>query len=243
MDKASAKEVLFEGLKEHDRWAQKAFFNSIFPWLCKCSFNIVRNKEDAEDIAIDRFEICLSNVRNMNGYAHLVDYLFKSTRNSSLNYLRDKGKWKKRRVDPIYLNEVPDNATMNEIMKYEMEEDLKSHMADENEINQAVARMAFVEELSNSEIADLLGITEKSVRDRKSRMRPGLKDAFKKGGLFIFLLISTNSMPCSEMKNNFKKRAFPMRQNPAKPGVENNKDLNNQAINTYQYDANQHLNH
>lgn len=242
MDKFSDKEVLFEGLKVQDHWAQKVFFNAVFPRLCKYSLKIVGNREDAEDVAIDRLHECFRKAHKKNSYAHLVGQLFIATRNKSINDWRD-GKLRRRRIDSTDLDEMADNATLNEIMRYEIEEDLREHLSDETEMNLAVAQMAFAEGMSNQEIAELLGITEKSVRDRKSRMRPGLKDAFLKGGLFIFLLISTKSTPCGGMKFFLKKTVFPVRQNTVKPGVVDSKHLINQAINTYQYDANQHLNH
>jgi RNA polymerase sigma-70 factor (ECF subfamily) len=186
MDKFSNREFLFDKLKAYDSKAQKALYNEVFPKLCKISFKIVKNREEAKDIAIDRFQKCLAIVREMENYEHLLSVLFTATKNLSFNYLRDKGNWNKRHLDPIHLDKVADNTTMNDIIEHEIEAAIRNYMADDNEINRMVAQLAFVEGLSNQEIVDLLGIDEKSVRNRKSRMLPGLRDALRKGGFYIF---------------------------------------------------------
>lgn len=238
MDKFSNKESLFERLKAYDRKAQKALYDEVFPKLCKSSFKIVKNREEAEDIAIDRLRLCLQKVQEMENYEHLVRWLFIATRNLSFKYLRKEGDRNKLRQNPIHLDQVEDNATMNEIIEHEIEASIRNHMADDNFINKMVAQLAFIDGMTNPEIADLLGISEKSVRNRKSRMRPGLKEALQKGGFFIFILIATYSMHCSDMKNIFKKPAFCMRQKPTKPGSIYKKNFSNHSINTYQHDTN-----
>lgn len=191
MKKFSDKEILFEALKANNRKAQRVFYEEVFPKLCKSSFKLVKNREAARDIAIDRFQKCLARVQEMDNYQQLVGVLFTANKNLSLNYLRDEGDWDKYRTDPIDLDVVPDNATMNDIIECEIEAKMikaaiRKHMANDNEINKKVAELAFIELWTNQEIADELGISVKSVKNRKCRMLPGLRDALRKCGFYLF---------------------------------------------------------
>lgn len=81
---------------EQGEMAFKELFSISFPYLARFAFSFVNSREKSEEIASDVL-IALWNKRNSLG--HIDDlklYLYKSTKNTSLNYI------KKQRRNPTY---------------------------------------------------------------------------------------------------------------------------------------------
>ena len=182
MKKFLNKDDLFKALQENDRRAQRQFFDEVYPKLCKSSFRIVKDREDAREIASNRLEKYLEEVKEMENYRQLIVQLFIATKRLSLNCLRDNKGWRQHLIDPVVLNELPDKVTINEIEENKAEVFVRSFLAGHSPLNRSIAELALFEELPNPEIAKSLHITEKTVRTRKSRILDKLRKAMKGAG-------------------------------------------------------------
>jgi DNA-directed RNA polymerase specialized sigma24 family protein len=179
-------EDLFEALKADNDHAKTQLYYEIFPGLCNCSFKIVKEKEQAHTIATDRFWKCLARIREMKDYDHLVKTLFTATRNLSLNYIRDKGDWNNRHLDPIHLETVPDNDTLNEIAANEVEAFVRKLIDRYTNEDHKMAQKAILEGWKAKDIATLLQLDKKRVENKITRIKAELRDALRKAGFRIF---------------------------------------------------------
>lgn len=185
MKKFANNSDLFLALKAHNQFAHKALFDEIYPGLCNCALKIVKDKEQARDIAIDRFRKCLALIEEMVDYDHLINNLFAATINLSLNYVRDESKWNKRRTDPILLEEAPDHTTTNEITRNDVVTFIKKQIAGYNQTNKKVAYYALIEGWTTKDIANELNIGKKNVQNRRTRILKKVRDALRKAGFRI----------------------------------------------------------
>lgn len=186
MNKFPDKEDLLKALQKYNRHAQREFFDEVYPKLVKFSFKMVKNWEDAREIASNRLEKYLAKVKEIQSYDQLTGQLFIAVRNFSINCIRDKKDWRKRLTDQAILDDIVDEDTQNEIEENKVEVFVRHFLTSFSSLNRKIAEYALFEEKSNSEIAELLNIDEKTVRNRKSRILIKLRKALVKAGLHVF---------------------------------------------------------
>jgi len=132
----------------------------------------VRNQADAEDITQDVF---IKTYQHLDRYSHqeisLLAYLITIARNTLTDHWRKK---KTASLDEDWAMNIPDESTnleKNISTRHDIlhvQEKLKFLPDDQQE----VITMKFMNDLSNKEVAQVLGRTEESVRQLQSR---GLK--------------------------------------------------------------------
>lgn len=142
MNKFLTDEDLFEALKVRNNDAQTVLHEKIIPGLIGCSFKIVKDMEQAQDIAKRKFWDCLAKIDEIKNYRHLVNTLFKATRNRSLNYVRDQIGGSNTNFDPNDLDEMSDPATTNEVITSEVQAFVREQIARLSELDQLIAQRA-----------------------------------------------------------------------------------------------------
>ena len=180
MNEFLTEEALFEALKARDSDAQTVLHEKIIPGLSGCSFKIVKDKELAQDIAKRKFWDCLAKIDEIKNYRHLVNTLFKATKNRSLNYVRDQKGVSKTPFDPNDLDDMPDPETTNEIIQSEVQAFVREQIAQLSGINQVIAQRAFIEGWTSKDLANLLKVTRSSIDNKRTRLGAQIRNAFRK---------------------------------------------------------------
>ena len=83
-------ELLFQSVKEGDVYAFKILFTKYYRKLCKYCFSFVREKETAEEVVSDVFQLLWERKEQIEINTKFSSYLFSFTRNYSLNIVRQR---------------------------------------------------------------------------------------------------------------------------------------------------------
>ncbi|ERJ59190.1 sigma-70 family RNA polymerase sigma factor [Sphingobacterium paucimobilis] len=153
----------------------------------------VLDMEVAEDVVQDAFVQLINNKTNISEDTSPIavrNFLYTSIRYTILNRIR------RTKVHDTYLlltprEELDDTDLEQDIIKVETYFELYKAIDSLPHVCQKVVRYGYLEELSNSEIADKLGITVETVKSHKKR---GVKLLLQRMTTLFFLFFFTPFM-------------------------------------------------
>lgn len=174
-------------------------FNNIYTLYSLPLFNqanhLLRDKEKSKDLIQDLFIAVWNNRSTLKPEANLAGYLYTGVRNRVFNLIeKDKIRYEYYSSIVKYATEIS-NRTQEDLN----EKDLQAAL--EYEIDQLPPRMKEVFELSrkkhlsHKEIADELGISEKTVKKQISNVLKILKvrlDRYGSAGILLIGLLNNN---------------------------------------------------
>jgi RNA polymerase sigma-70 factor (ECF subfamily) len=147
-----------------DETAYKALFEQYMPALKRFAFSIIRSNIQAEDIASGVMIQLWRNRSSISSIQDIKTYLFIATRNACINHLkRDKGR-KHRSLDDIDVEisiEIADPEKL--LISGEMKKKMEQAIRDLPARCKMVFKLVKEEGLSYKEVADILGISVKTV--------------------------------------------------------------------------------
>lgn len=156
-DIALATDVVFETL-----------FKSHFKELHSYANTLVRDELVAEEIVQNLFFKLWEKKENLNIHTSLRAYLYRSTYNESLNYLRhQKVKLKYQQHSEYTMKDKADN--LNQLEAKELERKLHSALNRLPEACRTIFQMSRFEDLKYREIADKLNISIKTVENQMGK--------------------------------------------------------------------------
>jgi RNA polymerase sigma-70 factor (family 1) len=184
----SADDLIFQ-FRRGSSHAYTAIYNLMAPSIYYFARRLVEDKEAAEDITADTFIKLYQMSPNFNSLPNIRAFLFVTTRNACLNYLRNLKVKNQRTSDLLYLLSNGQEKTFPED-EYRVE--LLQHIYDEIENLptkcKQVFKLAYLEGLKNDEIAKLLHINNQSVKNQKTRALKILRLALSGKALLALLL-------------------------------------------------------
>ena len=153
-----------------DTEAFTAIYNKYFSTLYYFVKRFVPEREDAEDITADVFVKLWSLRANLNSIKNIEAFLYITGRNACLDFLRHIQRRGMRQKELLH-------ALLQEKEEGQLTEDVKTLVlkAIYEEIEKlprscrAVFKMAYLDGLSNGQIAEALSINNQSVRNHKLR--------------------------------------------------------------------------
>lgn len=146
-----------------------------------------KSYSEAEDIVQSVFEKLLEKDIDLENDKALKSYLFSAVHNESLNFIkRDNIKKKFTDYSINHESESDESNYLLDRMEAEILFEIFSKIdALPKECNK-VFKLSFIENYSNQEIADKLGISINTVKSQKSRAKQILRESLK--DLFVFAL-------------------------------------------------------
>lgn len=177
----SETELLLQLTKGNEQ-AFKQVFDTYMQPLCYFGQQIIHNKEEAEDIAIQLFEKFWQRPEGFTSMAMVKGFLYTSMRNSCLNYL------KHQKVVEGAKDHLPDmqqeNARADALMvKAEVVQKLYAEIEMLSPRMREILLLSIVHDLSTKEIAERLQLSESHVRADRSRAIVYLRKSLTKKGL------------------------------------------------------------
>jgi RNA polymerase sigma-70 factor (ECF subfamily) len=169
-------------------------FESYNRLLFTCAIQLVKDKEQAEDIVSESFAKLWQRHEVFQTEDHVKAFLFVTTRNASLNYLRHIQRKTASQNELSYLNKDKDDQDVitdmieGELLKriYPLIETLPTKC-------KAIFKLIYFEDASTDEVAQKLHITPRNVLNQKRRAIQLLK---KKLLVAVFVSLCLNgSMP------------------------------------------------
>jgi RNA polymerase sigma-70 factor (family 1) len=170
--------------------AFRMIFESYNRLLFSCAIQLVKDKEQAEDIVSESFAKLWQRHEVFQTEDHVKAFLFVTTRNASLNYLRHIQRKTASQNELSYLNKDKDdhdvitNMIEGELLKriYPLIETLPTKC-------KAIFKLIYFEDASTDEVAEKLHITPRNVLNQKRRAIQLLK---KKLLVAVFVSLCLN---------------------------------------------------
>ena len=172
--------ALWLRVKERETNSFRQFFDLFYPSLCEYARQFVKDAMDAEDITLDLFIYLWKNLDRINVSTSIRSYLFTSVKNRCLNHLRSLS-------EPVPLDgkDIPVlDPALEDIDTEAVSLIISAALETLSERSQSVFRKKRDEGLTNAEIAEEFGISEKAVEAHVTKVLKKLRVAIKKNYLF-----------------------------------------------------------
>ncbi len=177
---------LIKSISKENKKGFEILFRTYYKRMCAYALTFVSQADIAEDIVEDVFIKLWEKRATLNFTGSVSSYLFRSVKNSCINYLtREKNR--KQTVSENEINllnlkinyPVSDNYPLLDLIGKELEEKIKEEIDKLPAQCKEVFNLSRFEELSHQEIADKLGISKNTVKVHMyralSKLRVGLK--------------------------------------------------------------------
>ncbi|MEQ9424924.1 MAG: RNA polymerase sigma-70 factor [Cyclobacteriaceae bacterium] len=173
-------------MKEEDELEFRKVFEANYSHLVNTSYRIVGSVAAAEDIVQDVFMKLWHNRKTISIHSSVKSYLQKAAINSSLNYIRKSD----RHLDLKAEHEPHVSGPEEELYEKELREKINSGLQKLAPQCRLVFSLSRYDGLTNTQIADQLGISKKTVENQIYRALQVLRDQLKnsKTGFFILAI-------------------------------------------------------
>jgi RNA polymerase sigma-70 factor (family 1) len=183
---------------EGNNSAFQHIFDTYHRLLFTSSFQIVKDKEQAEDIVSETFTKLWQRHTLFQTEAHLRAFLLVTTRNASLNYIRHIQRKTASQNELSYLQKDKDDQDVitdmieGELLKriYPLIETLPNKC-------KAIFKLIYFEDASTDEVAEKLNISARNVLNQKQRAIQLLK---KKLLVAVFIIFSINDWELAKVQ-------------------------------------------
>ena len=182
--KSAKEDILWIDFKEGRSNSFRPLFDHFYPSLCEYAFQIIKDNMDAEDVVLDLFIFIWKNSDRINIGKSIRSYLFTSVKNRALNHLRG--------VKPESLEEAQHDVpvldpALSDIDIKDISLVITAALETVSERGQKIWSMKRNEGKTNAQIAEELGISEKTVEADVTRVRKLLHLTIKRN--FVFTLM------------------------------------------------------
>lgn len=190
--------AIVEGLRIADHKIMSYLWAEYAPRLQYFAENLIRNKEDAEEIVSTVFLKLPKASARFSSKDHITGWLYISTKNECLDYLRRRHVRQKQQQH--YESHVAKTAESEEAaaerayLQTELIHAIFRKMEKMPKIRKKIFEMTYQEGMNARQISDKLGITVSAVTTQRSRAIAFLKEVISYKEL-ITLLILLNSIP------------------------------------------------
>jgi len=182
-------EELFSLMKKDNSNALKLLFTRHYENLCYFSFTYVKNKQVAEEVALDIFTDLWEKRENINIEKKVKTYLYTSVKNRSLNYIQ-KNKVIFERLDEVDRLLISQQTNTDDLLYYEeLKEQIDALIDKLPEKRKLILKMNKYDGLSYSEIADILSVSVSTVKNQMMKAVKYLDKNYPALKKFISLLI------------------------------------------------------
>ena len=171
-------------LQDEDKGAYTEIYNRYSRLLYQHAYKKLRNQEEAEDIIHELFAVLWAKRFTLAPSESLSGYLFTAVRNRILDFISGKN----IRADYISsLQHFIDNevaVTDHRVRSNMLKDMIDTEIARLPEKMRIIFELSRKEQLSHRQIAEVLGVSEKTV---KNQVNNSLKILRKRLGFFVYL--------------------------------------------------------
>jgi len=161
--------TLTERVRKDDKLAFSVLFTRYYADLVRFSYSITHDRAAAEEIAQDLFVRFWEERRQLASIHSLKSYFLKAVQNRSIDWLRHEGirnSYMSRMLEhPVIIQ----NDTENYLLYSELESEMQAALSKVPEECAEVFKKSRFEALKYEEIAEMMGISVRTVEERVSR--------------------------------------------------------------------------
>jgi len=190
------KEVqLFNKIKQGDKKSFEELFSLYYDSLCNFAYLFVRDSQVAEEAVSDVFVNIWRKKEQISIELNLKSYLYKSTKNAVISYTR------KRKLNIVNIDDYKDSSGIETpetlLLKTEKTEHFNKVLMTLPKKAGLVFRMHKVDGMKYREIAEVLGISEKTVENHMGNSLRHLRKLAAENPQLINFLITAALMGIS----------------------------------------------
>ncbi|WP_018337358.1 MULTISPECIES: RNA polymerase sigma factor [Butyricimonas] len=184
---------ILRDLNKGKEGALKEIYRLFFHALCAFGSRFVKDDAAVADIVQEVFIKVWTRREKFEAIYSLRSFMYLSVRNACLNYNRDRS-----RVKKVSLNDTVSETFVEEEECFVIEEELHRRIRNEVERLPEAMRKVFnltLLDMSITEIAEALDVSENTVRNQRARAREILRGKLKDKIflLFLFYFVDVNS--------------------------------------------------
>jgi RNA polymerase sigma-70 factor (ECF subfamily) len=183
-----AEQDLIVALKNGEQRAIEHLYRLHYRPLCFFAQGFINNKEESEDIVVNVFVKFLHRKQDFETLNKIKAFLYISTRNACLDFLKHVRRKTASHNEIAYLMEKEEDFIQSRIIRAELLKMVLHEVDQLPALRKKICKMIFVDDLSNIEIAQKLNITVDSVRVHKARAIESLRTVFLKNRLLSVTL-------------------------------------------------------
>ncbi len=180
-------EELFEACIGGSQTAFEELYNRYWSKLYAEAYSRLRREEDAEEIVQDLFTSIWLNRHKIRLHSTVAGYLFTSVRYLVIGVIQKESVRRSYRERFKVSFTDYDNSTETEINFNELQRQIDSHVRLLPDRCRKIYELSRIHFKSNREIAELLGISEKTVENQLTKALSRLRIAMKLFSLHILL--------------------------------------------------------
>lgn len=180
-------------MQEFNQKFFQELFEAEFKGLCYFAVRYVKDIDTARGIVQDAFVQLWKKRETIDVSRPVKSYLTTSVHNRCLNYLRDSRKYNERMVEIEHLSEVEGDYGSDLIAQKELQTAIKNAIEELPEKCRQIFLLSRNENLKYQEIADKLGISQKTVETQMSKALQHLRtrlSAYLPAALIWFFLLT-----------------------------------------------------
>lgn len=181
---------VMEAFRRGDEAALQYFFDLHYKFLCYFAVGLTGDDSEAEDIVADCFVKLWEQHEQKETEQTIKAFLYISCRNACLNYLKKLKRRSGWQEDYLLQLENGDEKMLQQLVESEFLDVLDKEVAGLPGQCAAVFKLIYYEGKKTDEIAELLNINVKTVRNHKARAVELLRTSFLKKGLPDMLVLA-----------------------------------------------------
>ena len=178
------------GFQQGSKAAFAEVYNMYYTRLYFFVKKLLDDREEAQDITAETF-VKLWNLRDkFETHQNIKAFLFITARNACLDFLRYRQRQLTNKQEFSYLvMETEDMSFPHEEVQLEVLKQIHAEIENLPTQCRRIFKMAYLERLKNAQIADLLGLTEQTVRNQKTRAIKLLRMALINSNVVLAVLL------------------------------------------------------
>jgi len=199
MDHPELNPDLIIEFQKGDPHAFSYFFQLHYRPLCYFASQLVGNQQDAEDIVKDTYVKLWQKHTDFATPQNIKAFLYITTRNACLNFLRHIQVKESSRKELLYLEEEKgQELIVNQMIRAELMQEIYTEIEKLPEKRRMVFKLAYLEGLKNDEIADQMRISIHTVKEHKGKALQFLRLRFSDKNIILFILLCSQCMEVVE---------------------------------------------
>jgi RNA polymerase sigma-70 factor (ECF subfamily) len=179
MEQSEINPAIMVEFKKGDASAFTTFFQMHYQPLCRFASQVTGSLPDAEDIVKDVYVKLWQKHMDFDTPQNIKAFLFISTRNACLNFLRHLQVKEASRKELLYLESwKSQEVVVNLMVKEELMQQIFAEIENLPKRRRTVFKMAYLEGMKNNEIATHMDIAYQTVKEHKCKALQSLRRRF-----------------------------------------------------------------
>lgn len=157
-----------EEIRKDNAKAFASFFDLHFNAVCYFAERLIKDRLIAEDIVEETFLKLWDKRMEFENTYRMKAFLYITTKNSCINYIRQQKKESQSHAEILYLAEKRESFALNEMIRAEVLNVLSNELNSLPTQCRTILKM-YVNGMKNHEIAEKLDLSVNTVRNQKAR--------------------------------------------------------------------------